>query len=312
MVLPLSKEKHMMLTGQLSEFSLPEIFQLLEQGQKTGLLTIRSLAHTRSHSGGIHYIWLHQGRIVAAANRLDNKGLISMISQRGWLKKSVAVMIFKASPQKLPLGLCLKSRDLLQAEHLQILFRCQLVGQICALFEVAEGQFEFDTQAKLPLGEMTGLSLLATEATLMGLRSLQNWTALSKKLPDPGSALTGKIPGQPRLRLVPCEWQVWEYVNGNISLEAIASELRLPLMKVQQIAFRLIVTNLAQEVFLIPSQLTSANLEFCPFEDTVLEPIMLASARMQPADKNSAFNQNRSFSEQFIQNLMGFLQTKVL
>ena len=77
--------KNMTFTGYLSTFSLPEIFEFLEQGYKTGLLSIRALKDNQNRGGKNHYIWLRQGRIVAAANRLDNQGLVSMIARRAWV-----------------------------------------------------------------------------------------------------------------------------------------------------------------------------------------------------------------------------------
>jgi len=50
----------MAFNGYLAEFSLPEIFQFLEQGHKTGSLTIRTLPTAQSQEVLVYYIWLHQ------------------------------------------------------------------------------------------------------------------------------------------------------------------------------------------------------------------------------------------------------------
>lgn len=234
----------MAFTGYLVEFSLAEIFQFLEQGHKTGLLTIRSLP-AQTQKVQVHYIWLHQGRIVAAADRLDGKGLVSTISQRGWMSDRVALRLAQLCPLNIPLGVYLKTQGLLQADQLKVLFLNQVIGQVSALFELGDGQFEFDTKATLPPAEMTGLSLPATEATLVGLRTLRDWTALAEKLPDPTSGLSST--GQPKLRLDCLEWQVWEFADGTVSLQMIATQLGLTVEKVQQIAFRLIAVNLGRE-----------------------------------------------------------------
>jgi hypothetical protein len=52
----------MALTGNLAEYTLPEIFQFLEQGQKSGSLTIRTFPPAET-AVDTYYIWLHQGRI---------------------------------------------------------------------------------------------------------------------------------------------------------------------------------------------------------------------------------------------------------
>jgi hypothetical protein len=55
----------------------------------------------------------------------------------------------------------------------------------------------------------------------------------------------------PSIAWTTLEWQVWEYTKGTISLQAIAQQLRLPIEKVQQVAFRLITVGLAEEVPLV-------------------------------------------------------------
>ena len=228
----------MAFTGYLSKFSLPEIFEFLEQGYKTGLLSIRALKMEQNQLAQSHYIWLRQGRIVAAANNLDNQGLVSMINRRGWVTKSCAREKFEASGGKMAMGLCLKSQGLVTAEQLTLLFRAQIMGQVSPLFELENGKFDFDFQASLPVAEMTGLSMLTTEATIKGLRSLRNWSALKAKLPDPTSGISKKTLILSKLQLDAQESKVWDYANGRTSLDEIATRLLIPIEKVQQIAFR--------------------------------------------------------------------------
>ena len=281
----------MAVTGYLVDFSLPEIFKFLEQGNKTGLLTIQSLG-SQADQPSFYYIWFYQGRIVAAAERLDRKGLVSLIGQRGWASDRAASKLGQVCQVGTPLGLCLKSQGVLQAEQLKLLFQVQVFRQVCALFALTDGQFSFDSKAALPQEEMTGLSLPATEATLLGLRSLRNWSALLDKLPDPSFALQSIFAGQPQYRLDNQEWQVWEFTNGTASLLKIAEQLRLPIGKVQQIAFRLIVVGLAEEIPL-----------FIPV--TTIE----SAENLHDSTGESADRQNVSNS--FMQSLLGFLRSKV-
>ena len=243
--------KNMTFTGYLSTFSLPEIFEFLEQGYKTGLLSIRALKDNQNRGGKNHYIWLRQGRIVAAANRLDNQGLVSMIARRAWVKESIATENFRACGSKMAMGLCLKSQGLLSAEQLTLLFRAQIMGQVSPLFELENGKFDCDFQAQIPAAEMTGLSMITTEATIKGLRSLRNWSALTSKLPDPTSGISKKMGILPSLQLDSQEPRVWKYANSQTSLNEIANQLSIPLEKVRQVAFRLIVSNLAEEAFIV-------------------------------------------------------------
>lgn len=281
----------MTISGQLSGFSLAEIFQLLEQGQKTGLLTIRA-AVSPSDPLQNFYLWFKQGQIAAAANRLDYKGLATLIHQREWLGEQSKVLLSEAFKSDRPLGLHLKCQGLLNAEQLKLLFYTQVMRQVCTIFKFPDGWFHFEMKTDLPLSEMTGLSAVPTEVTLEGLRALRDWRCLSSKLPDPSSAITTLTKGKPHLRINQLEWQVWEFANGTESLAVIAERLQLPLEKVQQIAFRLMVVGLIEEVPLVMSTSPSS-----------LEADMQDSELMASTEK--------TLSQSFLHNLVGFLSSKV-
>ncbi len=331
----------MALQGHLSKFSLPEIFQFLEKGYKTGLLSVR-VEVTSMQAAPVYYIWLHQGRIVAAANRLDSRRLLTAIATRGWVDDT-ALENVSATEMTTGLGLHFKSKGLLDAEQLKLLFRSQITGNIYPIFQFTDGEFEFDPKALLPQAEMTGLSIPATEATLMGLRALQDWTLLVKKLPDPKNSLASQIQGQPRLNLLAQELQVWDYTDGKTSLNIIAQKLGISVQQVQQIAFRLIVSNLAEEVFVQAAKTTANSEETKRFEDFDLHQIKnlkqptpqphLASHRVNYNDEKikaeSVTDKNRpsttpakgksestpdsskaNISQSFLQNLVGFLQAR--
>lgn len=298
--------KTMAFSGHLSEFTLPELLRFLEQGYKTGLLTIQSLP-TIAAPAVVNYIWLQQGRIVAAADSLDGQGLVAMMAKRGWVSEPMALRCFQQfakrpshqnCPQNTALGLCLKSQGLLQAEQLKLLFRKQVFGQVSALFQLADGLFEFEPKAPLPATEMTGLSVPATEAALVGLRTLRDWTALAAQLPEPSSGLTSTVKGHPPMQLDTLEWQVWEYVNGKVSLRTIAQELGLTIAKVQQVAYRLTVSNIAEEVFI------------STFDSIAFDAEMVATVDNWQ-ESEGEFVSQVNVSQSFFKNLFGFLRDRM-
>ncbi len=284
----------MAITGYLSEFSLAELFQFLDRGNKTGLLTIRALPNFESGVIQSHYVWFRQGRIMGAANRLDGNGLLSSIHKRGWLNKEIASQLSQNLSADIPLGLQLKSQGILQPEQLKILFSVQVLRQVCALFTYANGNFEFDNQASLPWAEMTGLSTPATEVTLAGLRALKDWSNLQDKLPESTSALFSQIEGKPKVRINQLEWQVWEFTDGATSLKEISQQLKLSIAQVQQIAFRLIVVGLVEELPLLSLDNTVQNSQ--------VEAMQSAVAKT---------DSTQDISESFLNNLVGFLRNKV-
>jgi len=194
----------------------------------------------------VHYIWVKQGLIVAAADRLDHQGLASMIEQSQWVSDRVFdKLVHWCCPINEPFGLWLKNQGVLKSYQLKRLFTDQILHQICPLFQLKDGSFTFESNVLAPQREITGLSLPATAAILMGLRVLHSWDALEDKLPDPNGILTRLIAGSPNYRLDPLESQIWEYTKEKVSLFAIARLLSLPVAEVQQIAFRLCAVGLA-------------------------------------------------------------------
>lgn len=307
----------MTITGNFADFSLPELLQFLDQGRKTGILYIEFVTtENQQPKKQVYYLWLHQGRIVTASDRLDQQGLTLMIAQRGWISERVISRVVHISScfVNSPLGLCLKSQGLLQPEQLKVLFNSQVLRPVCALFQVKDAQFRFEPTPTLPLGEMTGLSMSATEVILVGLRALRDWSALEEKLPDPTSGLSGLMVKQPRIHLNAQEWQVWEFVNGQVSLKHISNQLTIPIATVQQIAFRLIVVGLAEEYFMVaasPTFTLEESLDGSLAEVSFPEPVDETLSAIKPRDKSPEKPPAKpTVSQTFLKNLVGFLRSK--
>ena len=280
----------MTLNGYLSEFSLGEIFQVIEQGKKTGLLSIRDLFN---HNNQAEYsLWFKQGRIVAASNRQDDQGLELLIKKRGFVSDAVYSQLYQSWSQKVPLGFHFKSQSAITYDQLKHLFITQIMQQVCKLFKLDQGFFQFEPNAYPSFADITGLTKPATELTLVGLRMLKNWAPLSEKLPAESSGLVSLINTNPSYSLRPEEWQVWEYTNGTLPIKTVAQQLQLSLEKVQQIAFRLIVIGLAEElpmVAMVPPQQeeTTTTIE--------LEQTTEAPVQEQPTVSDSFLNHLTSF-----------------
>ena len=286
----------MAITGYLSEFSLPEVFQFLDRGKKTGLLNLISSPDPQTGQQQNYYIWFRQGRIVAAANCLDNQVLLSLIRKKGWMTDTFAAKIKEESQLQKPIGLWLKSQGLLEAEQLQLLFYIQVMRQVCSLFTLEDASFKFNTQASLPMLEMTGLSTPGVEITLAGLRALRDWKELEDKLPQTTSGLIGIVRDNSSLKLNQSEWQVWEFSNGTVSLEKIAKQLNLSVSKVQQIAFRLITVGLAEEAPMVATSTNTTN--------------SFAEVGLESEDTQSHSDSQNAVSKSFLKNLLGFLRAK--
>jgi hypothetical protein len=242
----------MKITGYLSEFSMAEIFRFLEQGHKTGCLSIKPVEDPNEIPAfplaDEYYIFFNHGNIAAATTTLDHQGLQRLLEKRGWLRSTTVKKILPLCPVNISMGLCLKSQGAIDAEHLQLLFKQQVLSPIPQLFSIKEGLFKFDDQHPLPHWEMTGLSASPMEITLAGLRLLRDWVPLIDKLPLSTSTIVSTVQGKPPYHLNAVEWQVWEHINGDLSIANIAKATNLPVLEAQKICFRLMVIGVAEEV----------------------------------------------------------------
>lgn len=191
----------MSTTGSFSDFSLPEILQFIEQGHKTGLLTVRAFSESPASKSSVHYIWVEQGCIVAAANCLDEQGLVRLIEQRQWVSDRVIYKLAQLCPTNQSLGQYLFVQGVLRAEQLKQLFLTQVRQQVCALFNLQDGDFQFEQNVSVPRLELTGLSvaagipiLLATSLDILALRSDGYQSGVTAKVLPRHSSYSGKTP----------------------------------------------------------------------------------------------------------------------
>jgi Domain of unknown function (DUF4388) len=280
----------MSLTGYLSEYSLAEIFNFVQDGNKTGLLSIdsdRCLSRSLDNS---YHISFQTGRVMSVSHGhgLAYLGLLKMMEQRQWLSpEQLTGLSINANKLGQPLGTYLKGCNALDTEQLRLLFDAQVVANICKLFgEIHYGRFNFNPQAPLVYAEMTGISLHAKEVSLLGLRMLRDWSSLSGKLPAPASVLHQVSSTLPDLRLDSQETKVWNLALGELSIEQMAVQLGLKIERVQQIGFRLCAIGLIEEV--VPVDIAN------PIE-------------LQPAENHPSTN---PVSTSFLDKLMGFLKKK--
>ncbi|HEY9652891.1 MAG TPA: DUF4388 domain-containing protein [Coleofasciculaceae cyanobacterium] len=281
----------MCITGSLEDFSLPDIYKLIEEGSQTGLLTVRPCIGSPLSSTSTYYIWFYQGRIVTVANRLNQQGLVSLLAQHQGLENRRLAQLIQSCPLNQPLGTYLKKQGVLDSPQLKSLFQMQVLQPMSTLFQLKEAVFEFNSNVSLPMQEMTGLSLIATEVTLIALRALKNWDALADQLPNPNAGVISTISSHPQRRLNGLEWQVWEYTDGSVSLKEIAKQLRISVKQVQQIVFRLISVGLVEEVPFWGNSLSS------PAQETLPEQLL-------------ELLEKEYISYSFLEDLAGFLDNQ--
>jgi Domain of unknown function (DUF4388) len=278
----------MTLAGYLSEYSLAEVFNFVHQGNRTGLLSISPVYDVTVMTATSHYLWFEGGRIVGVTSDLDGQGLLRTIEQRKLFpQRQIEQLRLQLDNLPQPIGLYLKSRGLLDAEQLKLLFNSQVIAPTCKLFELKNGKFNFDPDKSTNNTEMTGISLPAQEMGLLGLRMLKDWSGLSVKLPDPDYALQRLSSKPPSFRLDRYEAELLKLADGETRLNDLAEKMGVSIEVATHISFRLSSFGLVQEVPTEPLQ---------PALDPELAmPVLINDGQPTPAVSKSFLGNLRSF-----------------
>jgi hypothetical protein len=296
----------MSVSGRLQEYSLPEVFKMVEEGQKSGLLNIR-IFDAQTSTFQKHYIWVKGGAIVGLSQNLDGQDLITRLST-----ESIVDPLHHAKLRRIPydlsgvitLGDYLQQQNWLTAVQLQALFEQIVLQPILALFRVGEGFFTFNRGFAIPPTELIGLHLSATRLNLRGLQALSDWTHLEDNLPEPTAGIleTGKALNPSPLSEL--EQSVLTYGNGQVSIKQTAELVNQPIAIVQQIAFRLIAAGLAEE---LPMVIATSSSDVAPNSGV---PNLGAPNLGAPNPGAPVTAPMPALSEAFLNNLTSFLQQR--
>lgn len=292
----------MSISSSFKNFSLPELFQIIDKGKKSGCLTVWSSTsyNNKDTVGQYYYVWFLQGRIVAASDNLKGKDLASKIVERCWLDSLFLEEFLSQLPPCQPLGLSLKTKGILSSEQLQLLFSSQ-VKQIKKLFEIQKGVFKLDSKANLPWLEMTGLSISTIEAALIALRTLKNWENLRDALPEQDSGIKKMTAVQIPFNLNSLEMKLLNYADSKMSLNIIAKEIQQSITAVQRATFRLMIAGWVEEVPMISSM--------SYFDDDIYQFDFAAKNLSNKVTHKLESSPKSQISKSFRENLFGFLRS---
>lgn len=263
----------MLVDGYLSQYSLAEIFNLIQAAKKNGVLSIepRDGLTDPSMPGSMleipcYYVSFQGGRVMSIFYGLEyeNQDLLATIAKRQWIPlDQLQELKRKLNGITIPWGLQLKVWEIISVDRLKLLFDIQVLSQLAKIFQISEGKFRFDPHAELNYPEMTGLSVSARNAVLLGLRELQDWNGLTNKLPAPESKLQRFSSQLQDSLLENDEELVWQLALGEMSMLEIAAQLNLKIDRVRQIGFRLCSISLIDEVAVAPSPPIAMNKPVC-------------------------------------------------
>jgi hypothetical protein len=234
----------MALKGELKDFSLTQLLNLINLARKTGGLTL-----TNRH--GVVQLYFKQGRLVAASRDGEIESLPAMLLNAGKLSDEQArtIQARSQSSSDKEIGLLLVNAGYISQSDILQSIRKHMLDIVYPLFTWETGKFRFE-QNELPGPEAVTAPIELENIILEGSRRLREYEMLQEEIPDMDAALRfAKRPASLRkISLSAVEWRVISFIDPRNSIGQIARQVSLSDFEIRKIVYGLLSAGLVEVV----------------------------------------------------------------
>ncbi|MHB1016457.1 MAG: DUF4388 domain-containing protein [Coriobacteriia bacterium] len=234
----------MALRGNLKDFSLPDVFQLVQLSGKTGVLRI-----VRPDTEGS--IWFRDGDVFFAQSnwRHELLGERLVSAQRitpAALKRALEIHTSEGGSRRL--GEILVGEGYITQQVLETFVQEQIEDTIFDIMRWDEGDFDFETLPDV-VHEDIGLSVSVENIVMEGSRRLEEWNRIKKKVPSADMVFkmaTAPGEGTFEISLKPIEWNLLLLIDGTRSVRDLALDVRSTDFEVARVIYGLFSAGLLE------------------------------------------------------------------
>lgn len=235
----------MSLKGNLKEFSLADIFQLLDLSKKTGTLYV-------DDSEKENRVFFREGKIFLVTSE-GQEELGNQLVKSGKLTEGRLISVFEtqqSSEGRKKLAEILIEKDFIQPDVLKAFMEERIQDAIFDLFTLNQGEFCFEMDnVSETQEEDIGLFLNVKKVIAEAKQRLEEWEIIKEKIPSFQSIL-GMSPGpldkKREIVLKPEEWQVLRFVDGKRPLKEIAESAGLSKFHTGKLLYNLLLAELLE------------------------------------------------------------------
>lgn len=235
----------MALKGNLRDFTITQLLNLVNLARKSGTLVIEGPGETARTS-------FRDGKLAYAYIGADDNSLASVLfhnhklsnTQYQFLKEKAASMTDKE------LGLLLINAGYIGQEDILLSLQEYFSEIVRQLFTWAEGFFHFEADEMPPDGKIL-VRLDLENLIIEGSRQLREWEQLNEEIPSLEMAL--KFMDRPGTNLRDInlsveEWRVVSYVNPKNSMRQISKATHMNDLEVRRVVYSLLQAGLVEIV----------------------------------------------------------------
>lgn len=235
----------MALKGNLRDFSVVQLLNLINLARKTGTLRI-------GRNGKRANLCFRGGKLIHAT--LDGTGsqLVTALRESDLITEEQARTIRARAGQRSDkeLGLLLMNAGYVSQEEIVESVRQRVLANVYPLFTWTEGRFHFDS-GTLEVDGVITVRVDLENLIMQGTRRLEEWERLQEELPDLEISLRFADRPQTNLRDINLnvqEWRVISFINPRNTIRQIAQYNNLSDFQIRKIVYGLLQAGLVEIV----------------------------------------------------------------
>jgi hypothetical protein len=235
-------EVHMALRGNLRDFTITQLLNLINLAQKTGTLVVDGPSEQA-------YVSFREGKLAYARVGQDDGSLAAVLHKANKLTvnqyRAIVERTGRISDKEL--GLLLINAGYLSQEEILANLQGYFTEIIRRLFTWVEGFFRFEGEM-LPPDDRINVRLDLENIIIEGSRQLREWEQLQDEIPSLDMAL--KFTDRPlkNVSLSVEEWRVVSFINPRNSMKQIAHTNKMNDHEIRRIVYGLLQAGLVEIV----------------------------------------------------------------
>ena len=235
----------MAVKGNLRDFNVTQLLNLINLAHKTGTLTIEGPTEAA-------WVSFRDGKLIYAQLGSEDGSLSGILARAGRLNpKQVQVIRTNAGDKNdKELGLLLINAGYMTQQDILSGIRQYILDIVYRLFAWAEGYFRFDNDVLPPEDRIT-LRLDLENIIMEGTRRVEEYEQLQEELPNLDMALTFVERPGANIRDVNLnvqEWKVVSYINPKNTIRQIGRANKMSDMELRRIVYGLLQAGLVEVV----------------------------------------------------------------
>lgn len=234
----------MALKGNLQDFSLTQLLNLINLARKTGVLHL-----SRPNSGGAK-LFFREGRLIDTALDGQAPELTTLLFRIGKITTQQQKTVLEHATMRTDkeIALLLINSGFANQADIVSAVRSSLLDTVYLLFTWAEGAFFFEPSV-LPSDDRISVPIHLEGIIMEGTRRVQEWEMLQDELPDLDMAMKFTERPNTNLRDISLsvdEWRVISFINPRNSIRQIAEVNKMNEFQIRKIVYRMMSAGLVE------------------------------------------------------------------